>query len=573
MEPSTETTAAGAGRTWPRWLTVARWTAIGWVVVFWRLGYTGLLDPDEAHYAQLTREMMRARSWFIPLLDGTPFIDKPVLFHWFQALSIAVVGESELAARLPSALAAVFLIAITWWVAAQLFDARVGELSALMFVTLPATFALASVGLFDMVFTAFLFGGVACLLVSAVCRRERLQYFGYALLTLAVMTKGPVALVLVVLLFVSAWCAGRHCRDVVRRLHWGSGLALVVLVSLPWFVWMSVRFGDRFVRDYVMAGNVWYFTSPQRFSTRTSDITFYLRTFVGAFFPWSVIVVGGALDALSAGRKSKTSSQAAVWLWLWLALVAAFFTAARFKLDTYIFPAAPACAILAAVAWHRAAYDRSQRWTRAAVVLVASILIAGGAISAVALFRIDLGLDSRAALLPAALALGGIGLLVQIRRHQWSVPASAMTPVFTLLAAYAVVVQLGFPLLESSRPTRPLGRWIACHTAAGIAVGIYGLDNWRASIRYYTDHPVTRLNSLEDVRAFLEQEPTAKVLMLRDDYRAMRQAGLEIREVAARRAIVGNTGKYLRRQIWGRLVVVTRRDYADALARNQWDLQ
>src|SRR4051794_36933930 len=46
--------------------------AAAWIVVFGRIGYPSLLDPDEAHYAQLTREMIRARSWFVPLLDGSP---------------------------------------------------------------------------------------------------------------------------------------------------------------------------------------------------------------------------------------------------------------------------------------------------------------------------------------------------------------------------------------------------------------------------------------------------------------------------------------------------------------------
>src|SRR5205823_6564177 len=110
-----------------------------------------------------------------------------------------------------------------------------------------------------------------------------------------------------------------------------------------------------------------------------------------------------------------------------------------------------------------------------------------------ALFRIDLGLDIRATLLPAALAGGGIGLLAQMRRRRWSVPMTATTPAVALLVAYAAVVLLGFPILESSRPTRPLGRWIAKHTAAGIPVGIYGLEDWRASIRYYTDRQLTRL--------------------------------------------------------------------------------
>ena len=84
------------------------------------------MDPDEAHYAQLTREMLHAGNWMMPLLDGLPYIDKPVLFHWLQGLAIAVLGETELAMRLPSAIAAIALFWITRWTGEQLFDMRIG---------------------------------------------------------------------------------------------------------------------------------------------------------------------------------------------------------------------------------------------------------------------------------------------------------------------------------------------------------------------------------------------------------------------------------------------------------------
>src|SRR6476620_9606484 len=135
-----------------------RWAAVAWIVVFWRLGYTTLLDPDEAHYAQMTREMLHSHSWLVPLLDGRPFIDKPVLFHWLQGLAMTVVGETEFAARLPSALAAIALFFTTRRLGILLFGEVVGEWGAIMFATIPATFALSSIGLLDMVFTAFLFG-------------------------------------------------------------------------------------------------------------------------------------------------------------------------------------------------------------------------------------------------------------------------------------------------------------------------------------------------------------------------------------------------------------------------------
>jgi 4-amino-4-deoxy-L-arabinose transferase-like glycosyltransferase len=192
-----------------RWSSLFGWIAISWIVVFWRLGYSSLLDPDEAHYAELTREMLHSGSWLVPLLDGKPFIDKPVLFHWLQGASVLLLGETEFAARLPSAISAIGLFAITRWVGTVLFDAEVGSLGAIMFATIPATFALASIAIFDMVFALFLFGALGCLLVAAKQSSHRTECAGYVLLTLAVMTKGPVALVLVVLFLTAGYLVSR----------------------------------------------------------------------------------------------------------------------------------------------------------------------------------------------------------------------------------------------------------------------------------------------------------------------------------------------------------------------------
>ena len=544
-----------------------------WIVVFWRLGYLSLLDPDEAHYAELTREMLRARSWLVPLLNDAPYIDKPVLFHWLQALSVSVFGQSELAMRLPSAFAALALIATTRWAGAQLFGAAVGEGAALMFATLPLTFALANVGVFDMVYGAFLFGGVSCLLVSALRGREHLQYLGYALLTVAVMTKGPVALLLVILFIMAAMCAGPRIRKVIGSLHWTGGLAFVLIAASPWFVWMWATFGDRFVSEYWLAGNLWYFTQPVVFSPRRSSYALYLRVFVTAFFPWCLVIIGAAFDAARRWRDGTQAAPERVLLWLWILVVVIFFTVARFKVDYYIFPAAPACCMLAADAWKRAVEDRSWRWTRASVAVIAATLIAGGLISSVALFQINLGLDYDALALPVALAVGGGLLMWELARRQWMPPPTLTTPLVTLLVVYSLTVVIGFPVLERSRPTAPVGRWIARHTRRGAVVGAYHLEDWRASIRYYADRRVTRLQEQDEVRAFLESSQTAYVLMLREDFAALRESGLEIEEVLRRPAIVGRSGKYLRRQVWGDLMIVTRNDNPEAWASTLFDTE
>jgi len=527
-------------------------------VVFWRLGYASLLDPDEAHYAELTREMLHAGNWLVPLLDGRPFIDKPVLFHWLQGASVWLLGETELAARLPSALAALALFTATRWAGMTLLGAEAGEWGAIMFATIPATFALSSIALFDMVFTAFLFGGIACLLVGAKCARRRSEIVGYALLTLAVMTKGPVALILVGAFLGAAAVAGRDTREIVQRLRWKTGLASVVAAASPWFVWMSIHFGDQFVRGYLLAGNVWYFTQPDVFSGRAVSHTFYVRAFAGAFFPWSAVFVGRAMDLVRKPARDAMPTEEKLLL-LWVAVVIGFFTMARFKLDHYIYPAAPACCLIAADAWRRALADAgsSARFTRISVPVVAGVMIVAGSFGSVFLFQLNLELPAIAILLPFALLAGGIALMTQSARRNWDVPCSPAIPVTTLVAAYIVVVAVGYPVLEHTRPTAVVARALRETTSASTPVGIYRLERWRASLRYYLERPVERLENPDELRAYLSQPRAVYVVLLRKDYDALRADGVPLHSVYRRRAVEGTEGKGLRRQRWGYLIVAS----------------
>jgi 4-amino-4-deoxy-L-arabinose transferase-like glycosyltransferase len=552
----------------PQWVHRLRWIVIGWVVVFWRLGYPSLLDPDEAHYAELTREMLRSHSWFVPLLDGQPFIDKPVLFHWLQGASVRILGQTEFAVRLPSALAALALFATTRWIGTALFGEEVGAWGAIMFATIPATFALSSIALFDMVFVAFLFSAVGCLLIAAKDRRRGIEWTGYALLALATMTKGPVALVLVVLFAAGAWFAGGELRARIAVLHWKTGCAAAALAASPWFIWMDVQFGRAFVDGYLLAGNLWYFTQPDSFSRRAISHVFYVRAFAGAFFPWSVVVAGRAFDLVRRGRSGLKLSVDEKLLWLWVIVVIGFFSFARFKLDHYIFPAAPACCLIAARAWRDSADDlRGTIGARAGVFAIAALLIVGGSFGCVYLFDLNLELSPLAIVLPLALMTGGIALMTACAVCRWRVPRTAAIPVVMLLVVYLVTVGVGYPALEATHATPVIAKRIRSIAAPDAVVGLYQLERWRASLRYYLERPVTRLDDEAAVREFLAAGHPAYVVMRRREYDQLRAAGVPLREVMRRHAVIGTTGRGLRRQVWGYLVVARN---ASANGRPVW---
>ena len=123
--------------------------ALVYVVLFWRLGVPTFWDPDEAHYAETSREMIASGDYLAPYYNDEPFFDKPALFHMLQASAMALLGTTELAARIVPALAALGLIAATGWVGSAVASRGVGLVAGLMLAATPGVFALARYAILD----------------------------------------------------------------------------------------------------------------------------------------------------------------------------------------------------------------------------------------------------------------------------------------------------------------------------------------------------------------------------------------------------------------------------------------
>jgi len=128
-----------------------------------------------------------------------------------------------------------------------------------------------------------------------------------------------------------------------------------------------------------------------------------------------------------------------------------------------------------------------------------------------------------------------------------------------LLVIYACVAAIGLPVLESTRPTAAVAAGLRPKLAANERVGLYRLEKWRFSLRYYLEHPVSRLQNSGEVKEFLNNKG-GYILMFDEDFTRLRNDGVKLRSVDERRAVTGTTGKGLRRQKWGALVVATSDD-------------
>ena len=70
------------------------------------LGGAPLFDVDEGAFAEASREMWVNADFAHTTLNGEDRFDKPIAVYWLQSMAIALLGPTEWAVRLPSALCA-----------------------------------------------------------------------------------------------------------------------------------------------------------------------------------------------------------------------------------------------------------------------------------------------------------------------------------------------------------------------------------------------------------------------------------------------------------------------------------
>src|SRR2546421_13072332 len=94
----------------------ARWLAAAAVITsfFLLLGGAPLFDVDEGAFSQATLEMFQRGDFLSTYLNGEPRYDKPILVYWLQAACVALLGPSEWAFRLPSAICATLWAWLTY---------------------------------------------------------------------------------------------------------------------------------------------------------------------------------------------------------------------------------------------------------------------------------------------------------------------------------------------------------------------------------------------------------------------------------------------------------------------------
>ena len=312
------------------------------LLYFWGNGALSVTAPVEVNYAQTAKEMLAAGDYLSPQIYGNYWYDKPIFFYWELIAAFSVFGVTDFAARFFPALFAAAGLVLSYTFARRLYDERTAFWSTIILGTGVLYSVLAKLILTDMSLFVFFGGTLAAFFIGYYEQRTHYFYIAYACAGLAVLTKGPIGLLLpglVILVFLAA------ARDLsaLRRICIPTGLLVFAAVCAPWYVYMYLAHGADFVNTFLGIHNVLRATVSEH--AQWNVWYFYLGIYFFGMFPWSFAL---PLAFFRAWRVRPVLDAGTQFLLVWAIVVPLFFQLMATKYPTYSFPAFLPTAILTA---------------------------------------------------------------------------------------------------------------------------------------------------------------------------------------------------------------------------------
>jgi len=396
---------------------------IGWLAFLWNLGSTGLVDETEPLFAEAARQMTVTGDWITPYFNGETRFDKPPLVYWLMAIGYKLIGVNEWAVRLPSALAAIALMVLSFYTLRYFGVSRpaavfpVGDsgkqnltkvanlqrqlwlaagMGSAMIALNPQTIVWARTGVSDMLLSGCMGTALLAFFLGYAQKERELKeakqqnsspsphlsipssswYLAfYFLIALAILAKGPVGIVLPGIIIGAFLLYLGKLREVLGEMGIIRGILLILAVTLPWYGLVIAANGKAYIDSFFGYHNFQRFTDVV--NGHSAPWYFYFLVVLAGFIPWSVYLPIAIARLRFWQREKWCSSPRSTHLGLfalfWFAGIFSFFTIAITKLPSYVLPLLPAAAIMVALLWSEEITSETKGQTRSLPLLLSGV--------------------------------------------------------------------------------------------------------------------------------------------------------------------------------------------------------
>jgi 4-amino-4-deoxy-L-arabinose transferase-like glycosyltransferase len=487
----------------------------GWVQILILLGFCFLLyvvnlgrwdlwNPDEPRYAQVAREMVQGGDWILMHFNGTIYEDKPPLFFWLIAFSSYVwQGFTSFAVRFPSALFGSLAVVATFLLGGCLYSLRTGFFSGLVLATSLQFAYLSTRANIDTTLTFFTTASLLCFCLWHQREKEERRswtiYGFYVGMALATLTKGPVGL-LVPLLVCLTYLIYLREWETLRAMRLPTGMALFAAIVLAWYLPAVMRGGEAYLSATLLRQTI------DRYSkgwSHAQPIYYYLYNFPPQFLPWFLFFPAAILYGYSPTVVHKRREF--FFPLIWFIVIFVFFSLSKGKRGLYLLPLYPAAALLVGKLWNDFIEGSTGHFKTGWISLpfrgLAGVGLLAGAALPVGISLAFPAYVSYSIPLGVVLIISSLAAFLLDRRRQRGAILALLIGITA--AGFFYALRVVFPLVNPYKSARFLSQEVASRIQPGERLGIYGLTAG-AYVFYTGIVPIVELETGEDLALFLQ---------------------------------------------------------------------
>lgn len=473
---------------------------------FGTLDHRRIINPDEGRYAEIPREMVANGDWITPRLNDLKYFEKPALQYWATATAFTLFGEHNWTARLWAALTGFLGILVTGFATARLFNSRAGLIAGTVIASSLLWNLIGHINTLDMGVSFFLIAAVFSLCLaqqdsSTAVARGRWQDISWAMLGLAILSKGLIGLVLPAgtVVFYILW---QRDWDFLRRIRPIRGLVILLIVTAPWFILVSIA-NPEFANFFFIHEHF------QRFLTkvhgRYQPAWYFVPILLVGMIPWLTLIV----PAMVTGHRKvpDTRFQPARFLFTWTVFVFIFFSISSSKLTSYILPILPTLACLIGIYLSQKNESPTFFW-HAAPALVIGVTVFFLVRYLPELTKSDVALDAYQAYQPwlysASAALAGCGLTGIILARSRRILAAVITLAFGGFL-FGQLILLGHDNFGKDTSARDVAVQIQSQVPRNAR--FFSVNMYDHSFQYYLKRTTTVVIQRDELSFGIDQEP------------------------------------------------------------------
>ena len=277
------------------WLVLLLWMMPLLLAGFFTLDQQSLMAHDEGLYARRARVIVDSGDWIHPW--ATPHHKTPGPY-WVVALFIQLLGRHEIAVRLPSVLAGMGCIWLTYAIGRRLLSPTAGLLGALSLGVAPLWLQYSRLATPDVIFTGLILLAI-WLLLKANGQQSHWHSLGAGIaLGITVLMRSALAAAPIACLLPYFLLSGRHHLK-QWSLYMGCLVGLLPTAAWLWLCWRRY--------DMAVINSLINFPVRQGLTTdRAKSPLFYLINLLANDFLWIFFALGAVVVLTITFLRSKT---------------------------------------------------------------------------------------------------------------------------------------------------------------------------------------------------------------------------------------------------------------------------